>query len=45
MPVQGKSIPRHGSTADYGANVEASFNFGSVLKTLAPIASAALGAI
>ncbi len=38
MPVQGKSIPRYGSTTNYEANVEASINFGSILKTALPIA-------
>ena len=49
MPVQGKSVPRYGSTSNYEANVEASFNFGSFLKKALPIAGtvgkAILGAI
>ena len=49
MPVQGKSVPRYGSTTNYEANVEASFNFGSILRTALPIAKtvgqAVLGAI
>ncbi|MGH1337838.1 MAG: hypothetical protein ACRBFS_17085 [Aureispira sp.] len=49
MPVQGKSVPRYGSTSNYEANVEASFNFGALLKKALPIAGtvgkALLGAI
>ena len=38
MPVQGKSVPRYGSTSNYEANVEASWSFGSILEKALPIA-------
>ena len=45
MPVQGKSVPRHGTSANYEANVEASFNFGSIFGTAVKIAKGLIGAI
>ena len=38
MPVQGKSVPRHGTSTNYEANVEASF-FGTFLSKAIPIAA------
>lgn len=42
MPVQGKSVPRYGSSSNYEANVNPSI-FGAVLPVLGGIAKTLLG--